>query len=114
MDAALESYQAALTLYHAVGDRLGEANVLASQGQLALITDRPEEADVLLNQAVAIYQAIGARYSVPAQIGNYGWALRRIGQQERARPYLRQAAELFATIGLSDYAERHQRAADEE
>jgi tetratricopeptide (TPR) repeat protein len=44
---------------------------------------------------------------VPAQIGNYGWALLRAGELDRARPYLLQAAQLFAEMGLDDYAQRH-------
>ncbi|MGB9870288.1 MAG: tetratricopeptide repeat protein, partial [Anaerolineae bacterium] len=35
-DAALESYQAALAIYRAIGDRLGEANVQQALGDLAL------------------------------------------------------------------------------
>jgi tetratricopeptide (TPR) repeat protein len=111
-DAALASYQTALTLFRQVGDRVGEANTLAAQGKLALISDDQPQADQFLAQAITIYQHIGDRYSVPAQTGNYGWALRRIGQPERARPYLLQAAELFAAMGLDDYAEQHRRAAE--
>jgi tetratricopeptide (TPR) repeat protein len=54
---------------------------------------------------------IGSQYSIPAQIGNYGWALLRAGEVDRARPYLLQAAQLFADMGLDDYAERHMQAA---
>jgi hypothetical protein len=78
-----------------------------------LLEGDQEGANRLLTQAIKIYQAIGSRYSVPAQIGNYGWALLGSDQRERARPYLLQAAQLFAEMGLSDYAERHFRAAGE-
>ncbi len=109
-DAALQNYAAALELYRAVGDRLGEANVLASQGKFYLETD-PKRADRLLDQAIELYNQIGSRYGVPAQIGNFGWELLRLGRPERARPYLLRAADLFEQIGLTDYAERHRRAA---
>ncbi|MCX7839081.1 MAG: hypothetical protein N2559_06450, partial [Anaerolineae bacterium] len=109
-EAAIASYAAALELYRAVGARLGEANVLAARGRLFLLSD-PKQADVLLDQAIQIYKQIGDRYSVPAQIGNYGWALLRLGEADRARPYLLRAAELFDEIGLNDYAARHRRAA---
>jgi len=72
----------------------------------------PQRADELLQEAVSLYRAIGSRYSVPAQIRNFGWELRRLGQPERARPYLLQAAKLFEQMGLMDYAERHRRAAE--
>ena len=107
-DAALDSYGQALTLYRAVGDRLGEANVLASLGRLC-VADEPERAERLLAQAVTIYQQIGDRYSVPAQIGNFGWELLRRGERDCARPYLLRAAELFERMGLLDYAERHRK-----
>ena len=61
--------------------------------------------------AVAIYEAIGDRYSVPAQIGNYGWTLLREGRAADARSYLLRAADLFDAMGLADYADRHRRAA---
>jgi len=112
MEAALASYEQALTLYQAVGSKLGEANVLVAKGQLKLINADQSEAGRLLEQALAIYQTIGDRYSVPAQIGNYGWTLWRIGRHEQARPYLLQAADLFAEMGLVDYAERHRSAAE--
>jgi len=44
--------------------------------------------------------------------GNYGWTLRRIGRHDDARPYLLRAADLFAAMGLGDYAERHRMAAE--
>jgi len=112
MEAALVSYQQALTLYQAAGSRLGEANVLVAKGQLTLINADQAAADRLLEQALAIYRTIGDRYSVPAQIGNYGWTLWRIGRHEQARPYLLQAADLFAEMGLVDYAERYRSAAE--
>lgn len=109
-DAALKSYAEALALFRAVGDRLGEANVYASQGQLHL-PDNLDKANELLNQAIQIYQRIGSQYSIPAQIGNFGWKLLRLGEREKAKPYLLQAAELFGKMGLIDYAERHRNAA---
>jgi hypothetical protein len=91
---------------------MGEANVLVAKGQLTPISADQPEADWLLEQALVIYRTIRARYSVPAEIGNYGWTLWRIGRHEQARPYLLQAADLFAEMGLVDYAERHRSAAE--
>jgi tetratricopeptide (TPR) repeat protein len=111
IDAALESYRQALELFRAVGDRLGEANTLSSQSRVALLDGDQLLSDRLLEQAIRLYQAIGSRYSIPAQIGNHGWALRRVGKSQQARPYLLNAAELFEAMGLQDYAERHRNAA---
>ena len=113
MVAALAIYEQALGLYRAVGDRLGEANTLAAQGQVALMHGDQVTADQLLDQAIGIYHKIGDRYSVAAKIGNYGWVLRRIGRYGDAQPYLQRAADLFADMGLSDYAASHRQAANE-
>jgi hypothetical protein len=69
------------------------------------VLDDPDKAERLLNQALALYQAIGDRYSVAAQIGNFGLALLRADEEARARPYLRKAADLFEAMGLQNYAE---------
>lgn len=66
-----------------------------------------------LAQAIAIFTAIGARYHVAAQTGNYGWTLYNLDRKDQARPYLLRAAGLFEAMGLLDYAERHRRAAEE-
>ena len=112
-DAALASYEEALKLFRQVGEKLGEANVLSSQGQMYLPDDL-DKANDFLNQAIQIYQQIGSRYSVPAQIGNFGWKLLRLDEREKAKQYLLQAADLFEKMGLMDYAERHRQAASED
>jgi tetratricopeptide (TPR) repeat protein len=109
---ALAKYEAALDLFRAVGARLGEANVLAAKGQLEIVEGHQEQGDKLLEEAITLYKAIGDHYSVPAQTGNYGWALLRAGDPDGARPYLLRAAQGFAEIGLDDYAARHLQAAD--
>jgi len=60
-DAALTSYAQALALFKAVGDRLGEANVLASQGWLELGQDNGEAGLKLISQAMELYEQIGDR-----------------------------------------------------
>jgi tetratricopeptide (TPR) repeat protein len=102
MDAALRSYEQALALYRAVGDRLGEANVLAAQSRL-LIDAEPEQAALLIEQAVQQHQAIGSIYDVGADLGNYGMALLDCGRAAEALPYLRRARALFAQINAEQY-----------
>jgi tetratricopeptide (TPR) repeat protein len=89
------------------------ADALIEQGR-ALIDqgDLPQATD-LLNKAVQIYWALGDYYAAAAQTGNYGWQLRRLGRADLARPYLERAAEIFAQLGLNDFAERHRFAADD-
>ena len=85
---------------------IARGRTLLEQGELARATE-------LLNQAVRLYWAAGEQYTAAAQIGNYGWALRRKGRADLARPYLEQAATLFAQMGLQEFAERHRFAAED-
>jgi len=90
-----------------------EAEQLIQRGRTLLDADNLAGATDLLNQAVKLLWAVGDQYGAAAQIGNYGWTLRRKGRPELARPYLEEAARLFEQLGLSDYAERHRFAADD-
>lgn len=90
-----------------------QADALIARGRALLDGGDLQAATDLLNQAVKLYWAAGEQYSAAAQIGNYGWALRRKGRADLARPYLIQAADLFAQLGLAEFAERHRAAAED-
>ncbi|WP_240695894.1 tetratricopeptide repeat protein [Candidatus Chloroploca sp. Khr17] len=97
----------------AINNPKAQADVLIKRGhELLEQGDLPQATD-LLNQAVKLYWAAGEQYAAAAQIGNYGWALRRRGRPDLARPYLEEAASLFAQLGLTDFAERHRFAAED-
>ncbi|HTP02610.1 MAG TPA: hypothetical protein VMJ64_14640, partial [Anaerolineales bacterium] len=85
----------------------------ARQGQLLLLKDSAG-ADELLERAVQINASIGDQYSIAANTGNFGWELDRLGQKERARPYLLRAADLFERIGMHEQAEQLRKAAEGE
>lgn len=93
--------------------RRNEGLALVAQGREALLAGDQAQADALLAQATALFTAIGDDYTIAAQTGNYGWALRRVGYTHTARPYLQRAAELFTAMGLADFAERHRSAAED-
>jgi hypothetical protein len=95
------------------GGRKARAEALIRRGRELLERDELPAATELLNQAVKLYWAVGEQYTAAAQIGNYGWALRRKGRPDLARPYLEEAARLFAEMGLQEYAERHRFAAED-
>jgi tetratricopeptide (TPR) repeat protein len=88
-----------------------EADTLIARGRTLIDQGRLPEATTLLNKAIKLYWAAGDYYSAAAQTGNYGWALRRMGRADLARPYLEQAANIFDDIGLAEFAERHRFAA---
>ncbi|MBO9336963.1 MAG: hypothetical protein J7455_20255, partial [Roseiflexus sp.] len=90
----------ALTLYRALGDRLGEANVLAALSRLRL-DDDPAASQQLLEQALVLRRAINDRYSEGADLGNYGIALLQRGRGAEALPYLQRARVVFVELGMA-------------
>ena len=100
-DAALASYQQALTLFRAIGASLGEANVLAAQSRL-WIGDDPALSQQLLESAIEIRRAINDPYSIGADLGNYGIALLRRGRNGDALVYLERARVIFAERGIHE------------
>ncbi|PDV98012.1 hypothetical protein [Candidatus Viridilinea mediisalina] len=94
-------------------DLKAEADALIARGRALLEHGDLPQATALLNQAVRHYWSAGEYYAAAAQTGNYGWALRRRGRPDLARPYLEQAAALFHQIGLEEFAERHRFAAED-
>ena len=58
-DMAQERYQAALTLYHALGDRWGESSVLNNLGNLAFDCGDYATAQAHLTAALALYRELG-------------------------------------------------------
>lgn len=94
-------------------DPKAQAEALIRRGRELLDQDQLAAATELLNQAVKIFWAAGEQYAAAAQIGNYGWALRRKGRPDLARPYLEEAARLFDGMGLAEFAERHRFAAED-
>ena len=63
MQAALASYEQALTLFRQVGDRLGEANCYLAQGRVALEQENYSKALTLHTEAYQLYQQIQDAYS---------------------------------------------------
>jgi tetratricopeptide (TPR) repeat protein len=104
MDAALASYDAALTLFQAVGAKVGEANVLAAWSRLLLDSDAGQS-QALLDQALDLRQTINDPYSMGADLGNYGIALLQRGRNGEAIDYFRRARELFASRDIKQYAD---------
>lgn len=94
-------------------DDKAAADALINRGRTLLEAGDLPTATRLLNQAVQLYWKIGDYYAAAAQTGNYGWALRRRGRPDLARPYLEQAATIFSEIGLTEFAERHRFAAED-
>jgi Tetratricopeptide repeat. len=99
LDRAVASYAAALELFRAVGDRLGEANVQQALGDLALREARLGEARKHYEAALDIYPAIGARLgeaNVQQALGDLALREDRLGE---ARKHYEAALAIYPAIG---------------
>jgi len=99
MDAALDSYRQALALFRAVGDRLGEANVLQSLGDVQRFRAEMDAALDSYRQALALFRAVGSRLgeaNVLLPLGSLEYEAENI---DKATALLSQALELYRLIG---------------
>ena len=99
-DAALESYNEALKLFRQVGDKLGEANVLAALSRMALRNGKLDDAEKQFLQIIQMRRAIGDLYNEGADIGNFAIALLETGYKQKAKSYAVQARLIFEKIKL--------------
>ena len=104
-DAALASYNAALTLFKAVGDKLGEANVYLSLGGLKRNDRDFAGAKSDFQNAFAIYKMIGDQYSQARALYRLGDVLSDEEKYQDALHQYEQAASLWNSIGVVDLVE---------
>ncbi len=98
-DAALESYRAALGLFRAVGDRLGEANTLQAIGDVQRFRDEYDAALESYRAALGLYRAVGSRLGEANTLAARSRLALRQGRDEEARALLQQAVDLHTAIG---------------
>ena len=105
-DAALESYNQALTLFRQVGAKLGEANVRAALCRLSLNSGSLVDAETQLDQVIAMRRLIGDIYSEGADYGNFSVVLLKMGEKTRAKEYALKARQAFEKVGESSILEQ--------
>ncbi|MBL8169453.1 MAG: TIR domain-containing protein [Acidobacteria bacterium] len=93
MDAALASYDSALTLFKQVGSNLGQANVLLALAQLNGDAEQFEA-------AIRLYERIGTGYSVARGKAFYGSWLLDQGERTQAVLLLQEARAYWQQIGF--------------
>jgi tetratricopeptide (TPR) repeat protein len=108
-DRAREAYGEARTLYKAVGDRLGEANVLRGLGDLERKLGRNDQAREAYGEARTLYKAVENRLGEANVLLGLG-RTEADTDPELARRHLYQAAHLYEAIGMLDW---HQSVLDE-
>ena len=106
IDAALESYSQSLALFRQVGDRLGEANVLLSFGQMKLTEGDTKGARSDFQTALQTYRHIGDQYSQARALYRLGDC--ELGEHQPAKAFAayQEAADLWNRIGLSDLVQQ--------
>jgi tetratricopeptide (TPR) repeat protein len=105
LDAALESYQAALDRFRAIGDKLGEANVLLSKGDLYKQMDI-QKAEEYFRTALSLYQQIGDQYSQARAWYRLGDCQAESKHCRQALSAYRQADKIWREIDLGDLADQ--------
>jgi DNA-binding SARP family transcriptional activator len=102
-DQALGYYVGSRTLYHRLGNRLGEAKIERSLGLVAEHQGRPADALRHAERALRLYQAIGDKASDKASeaatLNNIGWCHGLLGDYQQARAFCRQALALSEGAG---------------
>jgi tetratricopeptide (TPR) repeat protein len=96
---ARRRYEAALAIFPAIGDRLGEANVLQSLGNLALAESDHAAAFERYRAALEIHAAIGNQLGVGASFGYLGRAAGAAGAYAQAALLHDQSLAVHRKIG---------------
>ncbi len=95
IDEARTHYDAALPLYQAERDRLGEANVRLGYGILFTLQQQWKEASVLLEQSLSLYRSERTPLGQASALQALGMCQLALGEQDQGLDMIRQAASLF-------------------
>ena len=98
-DAALASYQTALTLFQAIGAKLGEANVQKAIGDVQQFRDDRDAALASYQTALTLFQAIGAKLGEANVHQAIGDVQQFRKQSDAALASYQTALTLFQAIG---------------
>ncbi len=98
-DAALNSYNAALELFRAVGAKLGEANVLKAIGDVQQFRDDRDAALNSYNAALELFRAVGAKLGEANVYLSLGTIKREGGDISGAYKDFKYALEKYKEIG---------------
>ena len=93
-----------LDLFHAVGDRLDEANTLLA---LAPFSENAEE---VFEIALSLYEGIGSTYGLARGLFYYAQFLAAQGQTDQAIAALEQCRDKCLAVNLTDHAATAQQA----
>jgi len=97
--AAIESWQQALTIYRVIGNRQGKAFSLVSLGNAYASLEKYERAIEFHQQSLYISRKIGDRNVEAVSLEGIGSAYHSLGQYQRAIKFYQQSLDVFEKIG---------------
>lgn len=98
-DQARAAYGEARTLYKAVGNRLGEANVLRGLGHLESKLDRNDQAREAYGEARTLYKAVENRRGEANVLLGLGHLESKLNRNDQARETYGEARTLYKVVG---------------
>jgi len=98
-DEALGSYEQALAIRHALGDRYGEAETLNNIARVHRTLGEWQKALHIYDQVRVVLAPLGDRNLEAARLNNTGVIYNNLGEPERALPYFEKALELRRAVG---------------
>ncbi|HZF40170.1 MAG TPA: CHAT domain-containing tetratricopeptide repeat protein, partial [Blastocatellia bacterium] len=96
---ALEKYNETLPIFHAVGDRRGEAGTLNNIGVAYRLLGETQKALEKYNEALPIRRAIGDRWGEAIALHNIGDAYRLLGETRKALDMFNEALPITRAVG---------------
>lgn len=104
-DLEAGNWDEALETTRSIGNRLGEAGILAKRAEAAAARGDTEAALVDFATATGIFEAEGARPSLARALQSWGEALRAVDRLAEAEPILRRSLAVFEDLGLDREAD---------
>ncbi|MER6672908.1 tetratricopeptide repeat protein [Streptomyces sp. NPDC000983] len=98
-DEAITAYQDALTLYQALGDRLGQANATGALGEIHRLQGRNHEAITAHQDSMSHYRALGNRLGQAQTTQGLGEIYQGQGRYDEATAAYLEALALYRTLG---------------
>ena len=95
----------ARTLYEAVGNRLGQANVLMGLGELERKLGRNDKAREAYAVARTLYEAVGNRLGQANVLMGLGELERKLDRNNQAKKNFDQAAYMYEALGMEESKE---------
>lgn len=97
-EAALKSWEQALTLYRRLQDRDGEGNVLVSLGNAYQQLSQYDKAITYYQQLLPIYQQNQDHAAEGLTLANLGFSYNFLSQYDKAIAYLQQSVKVWESI----------------